>query len=110
MGRNTNKNTKTQKTHKCKTHKKKKKMRYKKHIKQKYKIQNHKHTHTETMTQTPPLPEFWEAATDPYGRTYYIDHKTQRTTWFHPCLPSTQQKEVPTDVPQMQPVQARPLA
>jgi hypothetical protein len=31
-----------------------------------------------------PLPSGWEKAKDAKGRTYFIDHNTQRTTWHDP--------------------------
>ncbi|KAJ3015623.1 UNVERIFIED_CONTAM: hypothetical protein HDU68_012642 [Siphonaria sp. JEL0065] len=31
-----------------------------------------------------PLPRGWQAKKDEYGRTFYIDHATQRTTWDRP--------------------------
>ncbi|CAI4230788.1 unnamed protein product [Auanema sp. JU1783] len=39
--------------------------------------------------ESPVLPNGWEACKDENGRIFYIDHKTKRTTWRHPTLPST---------------------
>jgi hypothetical protein len=35
----------------------------------------------------PALPHGWQTATDPQGRTYYIDHATQQTHWTLPGGP-----------------------
>ena len=32
------------------------------------------------------LPEGWESKVSPEGITFYIDHRTQTTTWVHPSL------------------------
>jgi len=37
-----------------------------------------------------PLPRGWEAAEDPKGRTYYIDHLTKTTTWDRPAYDGSQ--------------------
>ena len=41
------------------------------------------------LTQQPsdPLPPGWEMSTDSQGRTFFIDHTTQTTTWTDPRLP-----------------------
>ncbi|GAA5993448.1 hypothetical protein JCM11641_003937 [Rhodosporidiobolus odoratus] len=31
-----------------------------------------------------PLPEGWEARTAPNGRTYFVDHRTRKTSWHDP--------------------------
>jgi hypothetical protein len=31
-----------------------------------------------------PLPAGWEERKDDHGRTYFIDHNTQSTTWVRP--------------------------
>ena len=35
----------------------------------------------------PPLPPGWEAAVDANGKTYFIDHNSKSTSWFHPAAP-----------------------
>ncbi|XP_051979877.1 WW domain-containing transcription regulator protein 1-like isoform X2 [Xyrauchen texanus] len=37
------------------------------------------------------LPEGWEQAITPQGETYFIDHKTQRTSWLDPRIVLNQQ-------------------
>jgi len=39
---------------------------------------------TAAIDPEPPLPKGWEKAIDQRGRTYYIDHNTQQTTWSRP--------------------------
>lgn len=34
--------------------------------------------------KNPLLPSGWEERQDEYGRTFYIDHNTQTTTWVKP--------------------------
>jgi hypothetical protein len=33
-----------------------------------------------------PLPTGWEERKDEHGRTYFIDHNTQSTTWVRPLI------------------------
>lgn len=35
-------------------------------------------------TKNPLLPPGWEERQDEHGRSYYIDHNTQTTTWVKP--------------------------
>ncbi|CAH1245424.1 YAP1 [Branchiostoma lanceolatum] len=53
-----------------------------------------------------PLPEGWEQATTPEGEIYFINHRTQTTTWLDPRLAMMQRQQ---SIPQHQqpPYQAR---
>jgi len=42
------------------------------------------YTPVDPMPQPPPLPSGWEMKYDAQGRPYYLDHKTQTTSWTHP--------------------------
>ncbi|PRP89147.1 hypothetical protein PROFUN_01867 [Planoprotostelium fungivorum] len=39
------------------------------------------------------LPPGWESRTDNFGRTYYIDHNTEKTQWTHPLSKDTKEKK-----------------
>lgn len=37
-----------------------------------------------------PLPDGWQKAMTPEGESYYVNHKTRTTSWFHPGIPHHQ--------------------
>jgi hypothetical protein len=54
-----------------------------------------------------PLPEGWEAAEDAEGRTYFIDHNSERTTYRHPSPSHTPEAAAATSHP---PINLSPAA
>ena len=45
-------------------------------------------------TTLPPLPKGWEQATAPNGRTVFMDHNTETTTWIDPRTVGTRKADV----------------
>jgi len=43
-----------------------------------------------------PLPQGWEARTDNYGRTYFLDHNHRRTTFVDPRVPPCWEMQLDT--------------
>ncbi|XP_039513210.1 WW domain-containing transcription regulator protein 1 isoform X2 [Pimephales promelas] len=56
------------------------------------------------------LPEAWEQAVTPQGETYFIDHKTQSTSWLDPRVVLSQQAHQQHLQQQQQQVQAQAQA
>ena len=52
-------------------------------------IQQVPHHHQQSL-DTMPLPDGWQKAMTPEGESYYVNHKTRTTSWFHPGIPHHQ--------------------